>query len=249
VPGSFVRVAVCECLGRLGGESLRLLEAVGRHEHAGERRAGLSRVEVALADAVGDRLGEVGVVEQDVGRLPAELEGDPLHGAGRHLGHPLAGPGRSGERDHVDVGVGGERLADHRPVAAHEVEHPGGQADLVEDLGKRVRREGGDLGRLQHDRAPGGEGGTDLEHDLVEREVPRRDAADDADRLPEDHRVADLLALEREGAGELGEVREVERREADLDDLGEAERHAHVPGQQGGRLVGTGDDASCAFCR
>ena len=40
--------------------------------------------------------------------------------------------------------------------------------------------------RLQHHRAAGRERGRDLAHDLVHRPVPRRDHADDADRLADD---------------------------------------------------------------
>ena len=59
-------------------------------------------------------LREVGVVEDDVRALAAELEGDPLDGLAGQLAHALAGAGGAGERHHVDVGVGGDGLADHR---------------------------------------------------------------------------------------------------------------------------------------
>ena len=52
---------------------------------------------------------------------------------------------------------------------------------------------GVDLARLEHDRAAGRERRRDLRGDLVQRVVPRRDRADDADRLAHDQRVADLL--------------------------------------------------------
>ena len=82
--------------------------------------------------------------------------------------------------------------------AGHQVEHAGGQADLVDDLGEDERVERRHLARLEHDGAAGGERGADLADDLVERVVPRRDRADDADRLLDDEGVADLLfELER----------------------------------------------------
>ena len=142
--------------------------------------------------AFGEALG-VEVVEQHVGRLAAELEGDLLDGLGAELGDALAGAGRAGERHHVDVGVGGDRLADRRAVAGDEVEHAGRQADLVDDLGEHEGVERGDLARLDHDGAAGGHGVGDLGGDLVQRVVPRRDAADDADRLAHDERVPDRL--------------------------------------------------------
>ena len=49
--------------------------------------------------AVGRRLLEVGVGEDDVGALAAELEGDPLHLVGAAGHDPLADLGRAGEHD------------------------------------------------------------------------------------------------------------------------------------------------------
>ena len=132
----------------VGGDALGVGEASPGHEHAGEGGAGLARVQVALADAVADGRLEVlvvEVVEQDVGRLAAELEGDALEGVGRRLGDALAGPGRAGERHHVDVGVRDDGLADDGAGAGDEVEHAGGQADVVDDLGEDVGVERRDL--------------------------------------------------------------------------------------------------------
>jgi hypothetical protein len=92
--GLLERVARRERRSGGRGDLLGLGEALARHDHAGERRAGLARVEEALADTVGDGLGEVGVVEDDVGALAAELERDLLDGLAGHLGDALAGAGR-----------------------------------------------------------------------------------------------------------------------------------------------------------
>ena len=67
------------------------------------------------------------------GRLAAELERDALHGLGGQLAHAPARARGAGERHHVDVGMRGDRLADHRAGAGHQVEHPGGQPGLVDD--------------------------------------------------------------------------------------------------------------------
>ena len=95
--------------------------------------------------------------------------------------------------------------ADLRAGADDQVEHAGGQADLVDGLGQQVGVERGDLGRLQHHGAAGGEGRGDLADDQVQRVVPRRDGADDADRLLDDQAVADLapelVALDEVGEG------------------------------------------------
>ena len=97
------------------------------------------------------------------------------------------------------VGVLGDGLADLGAGAGDQVEHAGRQADVVDDLGEDEGVERGDLARLEHHGAAGGHRVGDLGGDLVQRVVPRRDAADDADRLLHDEAVADrrlvLVAL------------------------------------------------------
>ena len=152
-----------------GPEPGRPVEGVARRERLGRGarpaprpRPGVSRgtsirvralqvwpgVEEALAHPVGDGGGQVGVGQDDVGRLAAELEGHPLDRAGGHLGHPLAGPGRAGEGHHVDVPVGGDGLADDRTEPGHQVEHAGRHADLVHDVGQHEGVERGHLAGL-----------------------------------------------------------------------------------------------------
>ena len=61
-----------------------------------------------------------------------------------------------------------------------------GQAALVDQqLGQRDRGERGLAGRLEHDRAAGGDGRRHLVGHQVEREVERRDGADHADGHPQ----------------------------------------------------------------
>ena len=69
------------------------------------------------------------------------------------------------------------------PSPVTRLNTPGGKPSVVDDLGEDERVDRRDLGRLQHDGAAGGQRVGDLGADLVERVVPRRDAADDADRL------------------------------------------------------------------
>ncbi len=69
----------------------------------------------------------VGVVEDDVGRLAAQFQRHALDGAGSGSSDLLACTGRAGEADHVDAGVLGDRCADHRAGARHEVEDTGGR--------------------------------------------------------------------------------------------------------------------------
>ena len=56
--------------------------------------------------------GQVGVVEDDGGRLAAELERHPLELLAADAGDAPAGSRRAGERDLVDVAVADQVLAD-----------------------------------------------------------------------------------------------------------------------------------------
>ena len=151
------------------------------------------------------------------------------------FGDALAGPRRAREADHVDARVGGDRLADDRAGTGDQVEHAGRKADLVHDLGEDERVERGDLARLEHDRAAGRERATDLADDLVERVVPRRDRADDADGLLDDEAVADLL-FELERVEQRGERLHVARGQPGLDHGRPRDRHADLAGDHLGDL-------------
>jgi hypothetical protein len=183
------------------------------------------------------RLGQVGVVEDDDGALAAELQRHPLHRAGADRLHPLARGGGAGERHHVDVGVRGERLAHHGAHARDEVEHARRQPHLLEHLGQRERRQRRHLAGLEHDGAPGRQRRGDLGHDLVQRVVPRRDGADDADRLLDDQRVADLL-VPVVGLQDLRVGPQHLDRVAHLHGGGEPQRRPHLGGDERRDLVG-----------
>ena len=138
-----------------------------------------------------------------------------LDGVGGRFGDENAGAGRAGERDHVDVGVAGDRLPDGRPVSVDEVENALGDAGLVENLRENDGVERRDLAGLQHHRAARRQGRRDLAGDLIERPVPGRDQADDADRLLDDQRAA-LGALELEILQRLDHLLEMRKADADL---------------------------------
>ena len=108
---------------RLAGHGDRLVHPLGGDQHAGGRVAGLAGVGHHRRHAAADALGEDVVVEDDVRALAAQLLVHPLDGRGGGLGHLDAGPGRAGEGDHVHFRVAGDRRADRRAVAVHQVEH------------------------------------------------------------------------------------------------------------------------------
>ena len=96
--------------------------------------------------------------------------------------------------------------------------------------------ERGHLTRLDHDGAAGGQGRGHLGGDLVQRVVPRRDAADHADGLPDDERVAHLL-LPGEVGGHLGGGGERVERAARPGRAGTGPGHAHFVGDEVGQRV------------
>ena len=76
-----------------------------------QARAGAADVALVEEDAVDDAfdgLVDRGVVEDDVGRLAAEFEGELFAGAGERVLDDLADFGGAGEGD-----LGGERMVDH----------------------------------------------------------------------------------------------------------------------------------------
>ena len=100
-----------------------------------------------------------------------------------------------------------------------DVEHAGGQARLVPQLGDAQRALRREARRLQHQRVAGDD--ADRRHPALRnhrREVPRRDAGEDADRLVEANRVV--------AGGDVGEriaLHDVRRAAGELDDLDDLE--------------------------
>ena len=144
------RVADLEAVGDRRGDGERLVVPLGRHEHAGRGVAGLAAVGKARPDAFADRSLEIRIAQNEVRRLAAELLRHPLHSVRRRLGDQNSGPGRAGERDHVDAGMGGQRLADLRPSSVDEIEDSGGRLGRLDDLGEDQAAHRRDLARLQN---------------------------------------------------------------------------------------------------
>ena len=133
--------------------------------------------------------GEIGIGQDDVGRLAAEFLRHALDGRRGRLRHQHAGPGGAGDRDHVHVGVRGQRGADLRPFAVDQVEHTRRNAGVVHHLREQQRAQRRQLAGLQDDGAARRQGGADLRGDLVERPVPGGDQAAHADGLAQDGRA------------------------------------------------------------
>src|SRR4051794_27096192 len=120
-------VARGEALRCLGGDLLGFGQLLARHQHPGQGAAGLARVEVALADPVGHSLAQVGVVEDHVRRLAAELHRDRLDRRRGELGDPASGAGRAGEGNHVDTGCPAIASPTTGPVPVTRLKTPAGR--------------------------------------------------------------------------------------------------------------------------
>ena len=188
------------------------------HDHAGQSGAGLAGVEERLGHTVSNRSSQLCVLQDDVGALAAKLERDTLHGVSGQLADPFAGPSGPGQADQVHVGMGGEGLAHHRAGPGDQIEHPGGQPGMVDDLGQHESVERGHLGRLEDHRAAGRQSGRHLRCDLMQREVPRGDGGHHPDRFPHHQRIADVL-LEANRVEQLAHGAERQSWQTRLDDM------------------------------
>ena len=146
---------------------------------------------------------------------------------GRRAHDDLAGRGLAGERDHRHVGMGDERRTGLLADAVDDVEHARREPGLLHDLGQQAADSGDQLGRLDHDRAPGGEARRELPGREHERHVPRGDQAGDAawtaDDISELSGAAEGVLVHRRHVGEVAEV------------LRRAGRHGRGPGSRAGR--------------
>src|SRR5207248_6977925 len=128
---------------------------------------------------------------------------------------------RAGEADPGDARIVEQRVADLRALAHHQVEDPSGKAGLADDLGERPGAAGHQLRGLEYHRVAVAQRRRDLPGRDGDREIPRRDDRDDAERLARDldadagaHRLHDLAGDAQRLAGE------------ELEDVGRAHHFA-----------------------
>ena len=140
---------------------------------------------------------QVGVGEDDVRALAAQLERDALQRVGRGLLDDLGRVDVPGEGDLVDVGMRDQGRAGGLAEAVDDVDDAGREAGFEGQLGDAQGGQRRLLGRLHHDRVAAGQGRAPLPGQHQQREVPGDDLADDADRLPQ--RVREEAAADRDG--------------------------------------------------
>jgi hypothetical protein len=107
--------------------------------------AGGADLALVEEDRVGGPVGgqvQVGVVEQDVGRLAAQLQQDLLDRAGGQGRDPPADRGRAGEGDLVDLGRGDQRLARLSPNPGRTLTTPSGTPASAQSLASSTAVQG-----------------------------------------------------------------------------------------------------------
>ncbi len=175
-------------------------------------RADLARMQEDRGQGVVESGLDVGVGEDDVGVLAAELEGHLLdRGCGRGH-HDPAGGQAAGERDEVDVRVLAQRGAGLRPGAEDEIADTVGKSGLLQVVHEQDGRARGELAGLDDEGVARGECRGHLPGRLQERVVPRRDQPAHPDRLVDDARdepgIPRLDQPTGQPLGDAGEVAE-----------------------------------------
>lgn len=144
-----------------------------------DTRAGAAALPVVVVDAEVDPVDgvlDVGIVEDDVGRLAAQLERDLLQVGRRRCLHDLSADTRgAGEGDLVDVHVGGDGGTGGPSEARDDVDDAWGEAGLLDKLCCHEGGEGCLLGGLQDDGVTRRQGGAQLPRPHKQREVPGDD--------------------------------------------------------------------------
>ena len=191
--------------GGFGSNRLHFGEPSGGHQHARGRGAGLADIAHRPHHSLGYGTGKIGIFQEDIGRFTAQFLHHPLDRGSGCLRHQHPGAGRSGDRDHIDIGMRRQRCADHFAHAADEVKHPRRCSGIVHYLRKQQRAERRHFAGLDHQGAARRDGRGDLGGDLVHRPIPRRDHGAHADWLAHDlgraHAGGEFIALQHLGSG------------------------------------------------
>ena len=152
------------------------IEAVGRDADL----AGIAELEQRAQRC---RLVDIGILADHDGRMAAELHRAALDGPGGLGEQHLADPRRAGERDLAHLLGGHQERRDRFGRAEQHLDGAGRRAAFgagLRDQGRGQRRL---FGWAADDRAAGGERRRDLAGEQVDREIPRGEGGDDADRL------------------------------------------------------------------
>ncbi|MDT4843186.1 hypothetical protein FQZ97_771090 [compost metagenome] len=152
-------------------------------QHAAGGRAHLPGVEEGTAAGQFHGQLQVSVLQHQQRRLAAQLQAHALHGFRRALHHLHAHRVAAGEGDLGHLRVGRQRRAHRQAGAAHQVEHAGRQAAVVDDARQLQLRQRRHLGGLEHHGATGGQGRGEFPGGSHHGEVPRHDQPHHTDGL------------------------------------------------------------------
>jgi hypothetical protein len=138
--------------------------------------AGLAVVEEDTKVDPRDGVVNVGILEDDVGRLATELEGDLLQvGGGGGLEDCAADDGGTSEGDLVDVHVRGESGTSDLTEAGDDVDDTRREASFLDECGGNESAKRGLLGGLQDDCVTASNGRANLPCPHEQGEVPGND--------------------------------------------------------------------------
>lgn len=125
---------------------------------------------------------DIGIIEDDVGALPAQLEGDLLQvGAGSCFHDLTANDGATGKGYLVDVHVGGDGGTGDLAETGDDVDDTWREAGFLDQVSHVESGQRGLLGGLENNTIPAGHGRADLPCPHEEGEVPRDDLTADTD--------------------------------------------------------------------
>ncbi|MNF74186.1 hypothetical protein D3C84_562130 [compost metagenome] len=189
-----------------------------------QARAGNTSLALVVEDCPGcavDRGVQVGVGEDNVGALAAQLKLHAFEITLRGLNDAATGGGGTGKGDLAHIRVLGQALAGAVAVARHHVDHTGGETDFVHQLGDAQGRQRSDFRRFDHHGVAGCQGRAHFPAGEHQREVPRHNLPDHTDGLAlyvieesgldRNHRAFDLVGDAAEVTEAGGGTRHVER--------------------------------------
>ncbi|RML80644.1 putative transcriptional regulator [Pseudomonas savastanoi pv. savastanoi] len=220
------------------------------HQRAGRAGADFALIEERQHQAFGGlvdelRLGAHDVFEEDVRRLAAQFHGGRDDVVRRQFHDVRADRCRAGKGDFGDAFAAGQRFTRFAAITLHDVQHAGRQqvADQFDQHADAQRRL---LGRFEHDAITGSQRRGEFPGGHQEREVPRDDLPDHAQRLM--NVIGHGIAVDFGGAAFLrtqhaGEVAEMVGGQRNIGVEGFADCLAVIPGFGDGQDFQIGFDA------
>lgn len=152
------------------------------HVHTGTSTAALAVVEEDSEVDPGDGVVNVGVVEDNVGALAAEFEGDLLQvGASGGLHDLTTDDSGTGEGNLVDIHVGRNGSTGNLSETGDDVDNTRGETGVLDQLSGVQTGEGGLLGGLQDHSVTAGNSRSDLPCPHKDGEVPGNDLTANTD--------------------------------------------------------------------